>query len=54
MVRFRSSRGTIFKARIRERKNGYYEVSVPKYVVERENIAKKKVHLKIEDIQEDD
>lgn len=45
----------MFKGRIRKSKNGYYEVSVPPYVVEFENLKKgSTVRWKVEEIQEED
>jgi hypothetical protein len=44
----------MFKGKVRESKDGYYEVSVPPYVVEQENIAKKKVRFRVEEIQIED
>lgn len=54
MSKFRSSKGTTFLANVRESKTGHCEASIPPYVVLRENIAKKKVRFRIEEIQEDD
>ncbi len=55
MSRFRSSRGTMFINKLRDRGDGYYRVTVPQYVVERENLKKDtKVRWKVEEIQEDD
>ncbi len=53
--KFRSSRGTVFKKKLRRRNDGWYEVAVPPYVVERENLKKGDVvRWKVEEIQEDD
>ncbi len=55
MSRFRSSRGTIFKKKLRRRTDGWYQVAVPPYVVERENLKKGDVvRWKVEEIQEED
>lgn len=53
--KFRSSRGTTFTKKLRMRSDGYYSVSVPPHVVERENIKKgNTVRWKVEEIKEDD
>ncbi len=55
MSRFRSSRGTTFIKKLRDRGDGYYRVAVPQHVVEREKLKKGSiVRWKVEEIKEDD
>lgn len=55
MSKFRSSRGTTFIRKLRDRGDGYYRVTVPQHVVERENLKKNtKVRWKVEEIQDDE